>query len=170
VDGLLGIVSADSARLRRAVTALVDTGSAPRRLQRSLSGLWRARSTGQVDSLLAFEDEEMRAGRVISFATPLHRLEVGRALTKQGSPDRAERYLQWTDAAATGGGLLVAQRALGAMTAYERGIAAEQGKNSREAIRHFTTVVLTVDRPTTGLTSMVEDASRRLERLRAAVR
>jgi hypothetical protein len=170
VDGLLGIVSADSARLRRAVTALVDTGSAPRRLQRSLSGLWRARSTGQVDSLLAFEDEEMRAGRVISYATPLHRLEVARALTKQGSPDRAERYLQWTDAAATGGGLLVAQRTLGAMTAYERGIAAEQARNPREAIRHFTNVVLTVDRPTMGLTSMVEDASRRLERLRAAGR
>ena len=170
VDGLLGIVSADSARLRRAMTALVDTGSTPRRLQRSLLGLWRARSTGQVDSLLAFEDEEMRAGRVISYATPLHRLEVGRALTKQGAPDRAERYLQWTDAAPTGGGLLVAQRTLGAMTAYERGIAAEQAKNPREAIRHFTNVVLTVDRPTMGLTSMVEDASRRLERLRAAGR
>ena len=66
--------------------------------------------------------------------------------------------------------MLVAQRTLGAMTAYERGIAAEQAKNPREAIRHFTNVVLTVDRPTMGLTSMVEDASRRLERLRAAGR
>jgi serine/threonine-protein kinase len=170
IDGLVGAASSDSVRVRRAQSALADTGSASIRLRRSLGGLWLARRTGAADSLRALEDEAMLAGRFDWFATPLHRLEIGRALVRDRNAQRAERYLQWPDATLVPTASQVMHTTMTPRTTYERGLAAEAAGDRAAAIHHFTRVVSAVDRPAPALRAMVEDATQRLERLRVAVR
>ncbi|MEQ1693482.1 MAG: hypothetical protein ABMA00_19490, partial [Gemmatimonas sp.] len=165
IEGLGGIAASDSMRVAKAMATLSDTSAQSRRLARSLSSLWRVHRTGDVDSLLALEDETMRTGEIIPATLPVHRTAIGQSLIRSGQASRAERYLMWMDALISGieGSSVIVP--FGPYNAYQRGLALEASGDRAGAARMFAFFVETVDRPPESVKSQLADAKARLERL-----
>ena len=83
---MIGIAAGDSVRVFRAAAAITDSTLVGRRFAPSLRALWRERQTGNVDSLIASEDSAITKGGDFTTITALHRLAIGRALTRAGDP------------------------------------------------------------------------------------
>lgn len=152
-------------RVAKAMATLADTAAQSRRLARSLSSLWRVHRTGNVDSLLALEDETMRTGEVIPATLPVHRMAIGQSLIRSGQASRAERSLMWMDALignVEGSSVIVP---FGPYNAYQRGLALEASGDRAGDARMFAFFVETVDRPPESVKSQLADAKARLERL-----
>ena len=164
-DAVLAISAQDSMRFATALRALADTSVLHQRISRGLRALWRERQTGQVDSLIASEDDEMRTLGTFLPMVPLTRLAIGRALTLANDPRRAEYYLQWTDGIQPPRRAVQIVRAMTAYTAYQRGIAAEAAGDRRAAILYLRRFVEFVDRPPPAIADQVKDAKSRLEKL-----
>jgi tetratricopeptide (TPR) repeat protein len=166
-DAILAIVARDSVRFHAALRALADTSLARQTIARGLRALWRERITGSVDSLLAHDDHTMRRGQMYIPNVALTRLAIGRALTVAGDPERAEYYLQWTDAVVAGRRNIQVLRAVMPYRSYQRGLAAEAAGDRRAAILHLRRFVTFVDRPPPRLADQIRDAKARLARLLA---
>ena len=164
-EAILAISAQDSTRFVSALRALADTSGARQRMLHGLRALWRERQTGQVDSLLAFQVEEIRTQGTFIAMVPLLRLAIGRALTLAGDPRRAEYYLQWTDGTSPSRRQVQILRSVTSYTAYQRGIAAEAAGDRRAAILYLRRFVESVDQPPPALADQVRDAKARLEKL-----
>ena len=73
----------------------------------------------------------MAEGGALYSATLLHRLAIGRALTRKGDPVRAEHYLQWTDARFVDPRAASLQYAFGPYNSYQRVLAFEAANERR---------------------------------------
>ena len=164
-EAVLAIAARDSTGFSTALRALTDTSTQRQVIARGLRALWREKTTGLVDSLIAHDDYTMQTQRTFLPTVALSRLAIGRSLTLAGDPRRAEHYLQWTD------GRLGARRAsqilrtMTPYTSYQRGVAAEAAGDQRAAILHLRRFVELVDQPPAGIADQVSDAKARLARL-----
>ena len=163
-NAVLAIVAQDSVRFQEAVRAIADTSPNRQTMARGLRALWRERSTGAVDSLIAHDDYTMRTTTQLANVA-LTRLAIGRALTLSADPKRAEHYLQWTDAILTARRSVQIARAVAPYSSYQRGLAAEAAGDRRTAILHLRRFVDFVDRPPPSLQDQIRDAKARLSRL-----
>jgi hypothetical protein len=167
VDAVVAIAAEDSLRFARARGAIHDSTAFARSVRRVLGGLWRERRHGAVDSLLAAEDDAMLRSTTFTSALPLSRSAIGRALVRSGEPERAERYLQWTDAipGATRAASVFASTL--PYVSYERGLAREAAGDRQGAMLHYQRFVEMMDQPVPAMRQQVEDAKARLARLKA---
>ena len=168
LDGLLGVMLDDSARVTRARRELAtDTVVIARNASRSLVGLWlwRSKQDAGADTLRASSDEAMRDGNALSSVWATDRLVVGRALRKRGAPAEAERYLMWSDASVNTARDITVQFALGSLVNYERGVALDEAGNRQDAVFRLRRFLDAYDQPPPAHRALVEDAKRRLARL-----
>ena len=165
LDGVIGVVAGDSMRVERARAAIVDTTLTSRRLRTSLHALWRERRTNSADALIALEDSAIARPGMLSSAMFLHRLAVGRALTRAGDPARAEYYLQWTDTRFADARASSVQYALQPYNSYQRGLAFDIAGDRSRAMLHLERFVRSVDLVPPALARQMEDAKVRLARL-----
>ncbi|HEX5075302.1 MAG TPA: hypothetical protein VFW03_18980 [Gemmatimonadaceae bacterium] len=165
LDGVIGIAAGDSVRVFRAAAAITDSTLVGRRFAPSLRALWRERQTGNVDSLIASEDSAITKGGDFTTITALHRLAIGRALTRAGDPSRAEHYLQWTDAWFTDARSSALAFMMAPYTSYQRALAFEAAGDRARAKLHFERFIDRVDRPPPSIKPQVDDAKSRLARL-----
>ena len=165
LDGVIGVAARDSVRVFRAAVAITDTGTVGRQFPISLRALWREQRTGNVDDLIALEDSAIAGGRPFPSMAALHRLAIGRALTRVGDPARAEYYLQWTDAWYASGPHGSAQFMIGPYNSYQRALAFEAVGNRERAKLHLERFIEMVDRPSPAIRAQVDDAEARLARL-----
>ena len=169
LDGLLGIVTADAARVHGARRALLaDTSAAARRSARSLDGLWLERTDldAAADTLRAVTEAAMREGNFPMSIEAVDRLIVARALRRRGSPADAERYLMWPDAQTNSVRNFAVKFALAPLVSYERGLALEEAGNRRAAEFQLQRFVDAYDQPLPSQRDLVSDATRRLAALR----
>ncbi len=169
-EAVVAIAAADSAGFAAAHDAVSDTSALGRSVRRQLRGLWRERRTGSIDSLMAAEDDAMRASTTFSSMLPLSRSAIGRGLVRTGDPARAELYLQWTDAVVTGQRPAAVSAATLPYVSYERGLAREAAGDRFGAILHLQRFVELMDTPAPAMRQQLEDAKQRLARLKAADR
>ena len=162
---MIGIAAGDSVRVFRAAAAITDSTLVGRRFAPSLRALWRERQTGNVDSLIASEDSAITKGGDFTTITALHRLAIGRALTRAGDPSRAEHYLQWTDAWFTDARSSALAFMMAPYTSYQRALAFEAAGDRARAKLHFERFIDMVDRPPPSIKPQVDDAKSRLARL-----
>jgi len=165
LDGVIGVAARDSGRVFRVAAAITDTGRVGRQFSASLKALWREQRTGNVDDLVAVEDSAMATGRPFPTLAALHRLAIGRALTRAGDPARAEHYLQWTDTWYPYGHAASVQFMIGPYNSYQRGLAFEAAGNRARAKLHFERFLDFVDRPPPSMKAQVDDAKARLAKL-----
>jgi hypothetical protein len=168
LDGLLGVMRADSARVQRARRELAaDTLPIARNAARSLAGLWLWRTDQEAgaDTLRASSEDAMRVGGAMVSVLAIDRLVVGRALRKRGTPADAERYLMWPDASTNVVRNTTVRYALGSLVSYERGVAHEEAGDRRAAVFRLRRFVDAYDSPPPAHRALVEDAKRRLARL-----
>jgi serine/threonine-protein kinase len=170
LDGVIGVADSDSVRVFRAAAAITDTGSVGRQFPISLRALWRERQTGNIDDLIVLEDSAIAAGRPFPSMAALHRLAIGRALTRAGEPARAEHYLQWTDAWYPLGHQASVQFMIGPYNSYQRALAFEAAGDRARAKLYFERFIEMVDLPPSSIRPQVDDAKARLARLTADVR
>jgi TolB-like protein len=167
LDGIVGLVARDSARVARAAEAITDTTAVARRLRSSLGALWHHHRTGQIEPLVALEDSAMSLG-VGTFAPTafVHRLLIGQSLVRAGNPAQAEHYLQWTDTRSFSD-LRVAQVAFafGNYSGYQRALALEAMGEFARAKLHYERFVDMVDKPPPSVKPHIADAKARLARL-----
>jgi serine/threonine-protein kinase len=166
-EGVVAIAAGDSLRLRRAIAQVSDTTAFRANVSRGLRALWRERTTGLTDSLIASEDAAMAASTTFMPAISLTRLAIGRDLTRRGDPERAEYYLQWTDALVTLPRNVAVNSTMLGYNSYDRGLAREAAGDRTGAILHLQRFVELVDQPTPALQSQADDAKARLKRLTA---
>jgi serine/threonine-protein kinase len=164
-EAVAAIAARDSTGFSAAVRALTDTSTQRQIIARGLRALWRERTTGMVDSLIAHDDYTMQARRTFLSTVALSRLAIGRSLTLAGDPRRAEHYLQWTDSRIPSRRASQIQRTMTGYTAYQRGIAAEAAGDRRAAILHLRQFVELVDLPPPAIEDQIADAKARLARL-----
>ena len=164
-EGVIAIAAKDSVRMEETIRGITDTSGRARALPRGLRALWRERSTGESDSLRAYEEEAMRTGTILDVSLPIHRAALGRALLRSGDAAGAERLLQWPDMASSSvrGSLL--QFEFAHYTSYERGLAAEAMGDTRSAIRFYNDFVVMIDRPPPVMEASMKDAKARLAKL-----
>jgi hypothetical protein len=170
LDGVIGVAARDSVRVFRAAAAISDTGAVGRLFPMSVRALWREQRTGKVDDLITLEDSAIAVGRPFPSMAALHRLAIGRALTRAGDPARAEHYLQWTDAWNADGRTASVQFMIGPYTSYQRGLAFEAAGNRERAKLHLERFIEMVDRPPPSIKPQLDDAKARLARLAGDVR
>jgi hypothetical protein len=164
-EAVLAIARKDSVRFFTALRPLTDTSTQRQDIDRGLRALWREKTTGSVDSLIAHDDYTMQMQRTFLSTVALSRLAIGRSLTLAGDPRRAEHYLQWTDGRLASRRAAQILRTMTPYTAYQRGVAAEAAGDRRAAILHLRRFVELVDRPPAGIADQVADAKARLARL-----
>jgi TolB-like protein len=168
LDGLLGVMHGDAARVQRARQELAaDTSRRARNAARSLAGLWLFRTDHDAgaDTLRASSDDAMRTGGPLLSVMAIDRLVIGRALRKRGAPAEAERYLMWPDAATNSVRNSTVHAALGALVSYERGVALEEAGDRHAAAYRLRRFVNRYDQPPAAHRALVEDAKRRLAQL-----
>jgi hypothetical protein len=165
LDGVVGIAADDSARVFSAAAAITDTGTVARRLPSSLRALWNERRTQRVDRLVALEDSAMTLGGTFPPSALLHRLAIGRALTRAGDPVAAEHYLQWTDTRYIDARASSVLYTFGPYSSYQRALAFEAAGDKARAMLHFERFLDMVDRPPPSVKPQVNDAKARLARL-----
>jgi hypothetical protein len=170
LDGVIGVAARDSVRVFRAAAAISDTGAVGRLFPMSVRALWREQRTGKVDDLITLEDSAIAVGRPFPSMAALHRLAIGRALTRAGDPARAVHYLQWTDAWNADGRTASVQFMIGPYTSYQRGLAFEAAGNRERAKLHLERFIEMVDRPPPSIKPQLDDAKARLARLAGDVR
>ncbi|MEX2180780.1 MAG: serine/threonine-protein kinase [Gemmatimonadaceae bacterium] len=166
-EGVVAIAAGDSVRLRRAIAQVSDTTAFRANVSRGLRALWRERATGLTDSLIASEDAAMVASTTFTPAISLNRLAIGRDLTRRGNPERAEHYLQWTDAVGTSTRNVAVVSTMLGYNSYDRGLAREAAGDRTGAILHLQRFVELVDQPTPALQPQLDDAKARIKRLTA---
>ena len=169
LDGLLGVVTANAARVQEARRALsADTSGAARRSARSLDGLWLERTDhdAAADTLRAVTEAAMREGNFPMSIEAVDRLIVARALRRRGTPADAERYLMWPDAQTNSVRNFAVKFGLAPLVRYERGLAFEEAGNRRAAAFQLQRFVEAYDRPPAQHLELVNDAKRRLAELR----
>jgi hypothetical protein len=162
---VIGIAQTDSARVLRAVAAMMDTTLNTRRLRASLDALWEERRTAKVDRLVAQEDSTMNGIAAFPTSSVITRLAIGRALTRAGDPKKAEHYLQWPDARFVDPRSATLAFIFAPYTSYERGVAFEAAGDTTRARLHLERFIEAVDKPPAAIRPQVEDAKRRLARL-----
>ena len=168
LDGLLGVMRGDSARVQRARQALAaDTIDIARNAARSLTGLWLSRTEHDAgaDTLRASSEDAMRAGGAMTAVLAIDRLVVGRALRRRGSPAEAERYLMWPDGSTNIVRNTTVRFSIGGLVSYERGVALEEAGDRRAAAYRLRRFVYAYDQPPPAHRALVDDAKRRLARL-----
>jgi hypothetical protein len=168
IDGLLGVMHGDSARVQRVRRELTaDTIPHARNASRSLAGLWLSRSDPEAgaDSLRASSEDAMRLGGAMVSVLAVDRLVVGRALRRRGAPADAERYLMWPDAATNVVRNSTLRFALGSLVSYERGVAFDEAGNRRAAVFRLRRFLDAYDQPPPAHRTLVEDARRRIAQL-----
>ena len=172
LDGVLGLLARDSARVTRAAAAITDTTAVARRLRSSLGALWHHHRTGQIEPLVALEDSAMSQG-VGTFAPTafVHRLLIGQSLVRAGNPAQAEHYLQWTDTRSFSDLRYVQVAfAFGNYSGYQRALALEAMGDLARAKLHYERFVDMVDKPPPSIKPQIADAKARLARLTGDVR
>jgi hypothetical protein len=173
LDGVIGVLTNDSARVQRARRELLaDTAQTARGPARALAGLWlmrpgvHANEGAAADTLRAVTDDAIRSGDDMLLSVEgIDRMVVARALRRRGSPGEVERYLMWIDASTPIARDLSAKYPLAAMVSYERAAALEEAGDRSGAtywLRRFLTVY---DQPPPQHRGMVEDAKHRLAQL-----
>ncbi len=174
LDGLLGVVVGDSARVSRMSSAVLRDTLTGSRLARaaaaSLDGAWLAR-TRPDDASAALRVQSESAMSTGGFLLPIevvNRLIVARGLRRQGKPEEAERYLQWLDAGYNVIPALSTSFGVGALASYERGVALDEAGKSDAAAVHLLRFVRTYDTPPPAHETLVADAKERLTRLSTA--
>ena len=168
LDGLLGVMRGDTARVQRARRELAaDTSARSRNAVRSLAGLWLSRSDQDAgaDSLRASSEDGMRTGGPLPSVLAIDRLVVARALRRRGTPADAERYLMWPDAASNVVRNMTVRHALGSLVDYERGVAHDEAGDRRAAVFRLRRFVEAYDQPPAAHRPLVDDARRRLTQL-----
>jgi hypothetical protein len=168
VDGLLGVMRGDAARIRRVRRELAaDTSVRSSHAARSLAGLWLSRTDPEAgaDSLRASSEDAMRTGGVLVSVMAIDRLVVARALRRRGTPAEAERYLMWPDAATNVVRNATVRFALGSLVNYERGVAHDEAGDVPAAVYRLRRFVEAYDQPPPAHRGLVEDAKRRLAQL-----
>jgi TolB-like protein len=169
LDGFLGVLTADAARMQGARRALLaDTSAAARRSARSLHGLWLERTDHDAgaDTLRAVTEAAMREGNFPMSIEAVDRLIVARALRRRNSPADAERYLMWPDAQTNSTRNFAVKFALAPLVSYERGLAFEEAGNRPAAQYQLQRFVDAYDQPLPSQRDLVSDARRRLAELR----
>jgi hypothetical protein len=168
LDGLLGVMRGDSARVQRARRELAaDTIDIARNAARSLTGLWLSRTDQDAgaDTLRASSEDAMRDGGAMTAVLAIDRLVVGRALRRRGSPAAAERYLMWPDGSTNIVRNTTVRYSLGGLVNYERAVAHEEAGDRRAAAYRLRRFVYAYDQPPPAHRALVDDAKRRLARL-----
>ena len=168
LDGLVGVIRNDEARVQRARRELAqDTTRMSRDASRTLAGLWLSRTDRErgADSLRAASEEAMRTGGVLVSAIAVQRFEVARALRRRGTPADVERYLMWPDAATNVTRNMTVRFSIGPLVHYERGVAFEEAGDRAAAARQLRRFIQSYDQPPPAHRALVEDATRRLAQL-----
>ena len=171
LDGLLGVMHGDSARVQRARRELTaDTLDLARNAARSLAGLWLSRSNREAgaDSLRASSEEAMRAGGAMVSVLAIDRLLVARALRRRNTPAEAERYLMWPDASTNVVRNTTVRFAISPLVSYERGVALDEAGSRQRAAFQLRRFLNAYDQPPPAHRALVEDARRRLAQLEQA--
>jgi hypothetical protein len=165
VDGLLGVMRGDAARVQRVRHELAaDTSVRSTNAARSLAGLWLSRTDQDAgaDSLRASSEDAMRTGGGLVSVMAIDRLVVARALRRRGTPAEAERYLMWSDAATNVVRNATVRFTLGSLVDYERGVAHDEAGNRSAAMFRLRRFLAAYDQPPPAHRALVEDARRRL--------
>ena len=168
VDGLLGVMRGDAARVQRVRQELAaDTSVRSSNAARSIAGLWLSRTDQEAgaDSLRASSEDAMRTGGVLVSVMAIDRLVVGRALRRRGTPAEAERFLMWPDAATNVVRNMTVRFALGSLVNYERGVAHDEAGNRAAAVYRLRRFVEAYDQPPPAHRALVDDARRRIAQL-----
>lgn len=171
LDGLLGVVENDSARVRRATALLRADTLTGARLARaaaaSLEGAWLARTRPDDASvaLKAQSDSAMANGGFLLSIESVNRLIVARGLRRQGKPAEAERYLMWIDGGYNSPTTISTSAGLGSLTSYERGVALDEAGQRDAAMYQLRRFVRDYDQPPAAHEGFVSDAKSRLARL-----
>ncbi len=165
LDGTMGIVQGDEARVRNAIRELsADTALVNRHTARSLAGLWLHRSNpdAAADTLRAVTDDVMQRGGFVMAAESLNRLVIARLLRKRGEHAKAERYLMWLDGAFNTPSTITVAMAVGFVTRYERASAFDALGDRAAAATQYRILLERYDQPPPAHRAMVDDARRRL--------
>ena len=173
IDGLLGVLLDQPDRTRSALATLrADTSLVLRQVARSLEALRmdRAGIAGAADSAMAVSDEVMRDGGFLMSVEAVNRLIAARALVRRGQPERAERYLRWTDAGSNNPRTYSAIAGISFLTAYERGKALDAAGRGDAAAYQFRKFLTNYTSPPEAHRALVEDATQRLARIEGAKR
>ena len=173
VDGLLGVLLDQPDRTRAALATLrADTSLVLRQVARSLEAVRmdRVGIAGAADSAMAVSDETMRDGGFLMSVEAVNRLIAARALVRRGQPERAERYLRWTDAGSNNPRSMSANAGIGFLTAYERGVALDAAGRGDAAAYQLRKFVTNYTSPPEAHRALVEDAKQRLARIEGAKR
>jgi len=169
LDGLLGVLTGDAARVQRARRALqTDTSATSRQSARSLDGLWLARTKpdAAADSLRAVSETAMGEGGFLLSVEAIDRMVIARALRRRGTPAEAERYLMWPDAQTNNVRNFTMKFALEPLVAYERALALEEAGDRRAAAFQLQRFIDELDAPAPMQRELLSDAKRRLAQLR----
>jgi TolB-like protein len=168
LDGMVGLLLDDDARIERARKALLaDTSVTARLTARSLAGLRLARANAEAgaDSLRAVSEHAMRSGGFLMSAEAVDRFVVARALRRRGTPAEAERYLMWTDASTNVPRSLAVKISIAPLVQYERALALEEAGDREAAAFRLRRFLIAYDQPPAAHRALVEDAKRRLVQL-----
>jgi hypothetical protein len=168
LDGLLGIVTGDAARVQASRRALMsDTSAVARMPARSLEALWLERTNREAgaDSLRAVSETAMREGGFLLGVEAVDRFVVARALRRRGSPADVERYLMWPDAVTNSVRNFTVKFALAPLVSYERGLALEEAGDRRAARFQLRRFIDAYDEAPPSQQELVSDAKRRLAAL-----
>ena len=168
IDGLLGVMRGDAARVQRVRHELAaDTSVRSTNAARSLAGLWLSRTDPDAgaDSLRASSEDAMRTGGVLVSVMAVDRLVVARALRRRGTPAEAERYLLWSDASSNVVRNATVRYSLGSLVDYERGVAHDEAGNRPATMFRLRRFLEAYDQPPPSHGALVEDARRRLAQL-----
>jgi hypothetical protein len=168
LDGLLGVMRGDSARVERARQRLAaDTAMRARNAARSLAGHWLSRTNSEAgaDTLRASAEDVMRTGGALISVMAVDRFVIARALRRRGTPAEAERYLMWIDAATNSARNGTVHYSIAPLVNYERGLALEEAGNRPAAAYRLRRFVTAYDQPPAVHRALVDDAKRRLAQL-----
>jgi hypothetical protein len=171
LDGVVGVLLGDSARVRSALREIsLDTSRIARHTTRNLAGLWLYRTNPEAaaDSLRAVTDDVMTNGAFLLNAEALARLVIARSLRKKGENGAVERYLMWTDGALNTARTMGTGIPMGAITEFERAAALDAVGNREAAIKHYHRVVDNYDQPPAAHRAMIDEAKQRLATLEKA--
>ena len=118
-----------------------------------------------VGRLVALEDSTISSGGWFASSALLHRLAIGRSLTRSGDHAKAEHYLQWTDARFIDARASAVAFTFGPYNSYQRALAFEAAGDRARAKLHFERFVDMVDRPPPAIKPQTDDAKARLAKL-----
>lgn len=110
----------------------------------------------------------MERGGVLTPVEAVDRFVVARALRRRATPEKAERYLMWTDALTTASRTVNTSAPLAPLVSYERGIAFDEAGAKVAAVRHLRYFVDRYDQPPEAHKPLVADAKKCLARLTGA--